>query len=111
LTYAFENLYNIHFYKSVFFEIDLIGNIRLYLKIKPNSPFLKFGEVVQNRLVVYLKAASENGNANKELISFLSKEFKLPKNNIIIERGLNIKLKTILLNSQDEAILKYLEGL
>jgi len=49
----------------------------------------------EHRLKIRLKAPPVDGEANKYLIQYLSKEFKLPKKTISISKGLTARHKTI----------------
>lgn len=56
------------------------------------------GEVLKVRL----KAVPEKGEANEELIRFLSREFKIPKSSITIVRGHTSREKTVLIKNLNE---------
>jgi len=53
------------------------------------------GELPDGTLKIKLKAPPVDGEANKELIKFLSKEWKIPKSNIKILKGKTNKTKLI----------------
>lgn len=52
-------------------------------------------EMADGTLKIKLKAPPVDGEANKELIKFLSKTWKIPKNSIQIKSGRTSKNKTL----------------
>ena len=66
------------------------------LKISPNS---SKNEIINDKTCVKIKLTAQpvEGKANKALVEFLSKLFKIPKSSIIILRGDTSKDKTLLL--------------
>lgn len=74
----------------------LLANI----KISPNS---KTNEIIKTQTETKIKITAQpiDGKANKGLIEFLSKEFKIPKTSIKIVKGETSKEKTILFETSD----------
>ena len=71
------------------------------LKIVPNSS--KNDIVLEEGFVkVKITAQPIEGKANKALVEYLSKLFKIPKTSIEIVKGENSKDKTILLKTSDK---------
>ena len=71
------------------------------LRISPNSAK---NEIIKNddgSVKVKITALPIDGKANKALVEFLSKTFKLPKTSIEIVRGETSKDKTILFKTND----------
>ena len=71
------------------------------LRISPNSAN---NEIIKNddgSVKVKITALPIDGKANKALVEFLSKTFKLPKTSIEIVRGETSKDKTILFKTDD----------
>ncbi len=71
------------------------------LRISPNSAK---NEIIKNddgSVKVKITAQPIDGKANKALVEFLSKTFKLPKTSIEIVRGETSKDKTILFKTDD----------
>ncbi|RUM57620.1 MAG: YggU family protein, partial [Nautilia sp.] len=66
------------------------------VKAQPNSSINKIAGIYDDSIKINIKAPAVEGAANKELIKFLSKEFKLSKSDIII-KGETSKRKTITL--------------
>lgn len=70
----------------------------LEIKVTPQSGKSSFEIDKQGDLKCFLKSAPEKGAANKELIKLLSKELKVPQNDIEIIAGLTIRKKKIKLH-------------
>lgn len=79
------------------------------IKISPNA---KKNEIIKTDTEVKIKITAQpiDGKANKALIEYLSKTFKIPKTSISIIKGETSKEKTILFSVKDEEkILKLKE--
>lgn len=75
--------------------------ILVNIKIVPNSS--KNDIVLEDEFVkIKITAQPIEGKANKALIEFLSKEFKIPKTSIEIVKGETNKEKTLLFRTNDE---------
>lgn len=74
--------------------------IILTLRISPNA---SKNEIIKEEagLKVKITAQPIDGKANKALIEFLSKQFKIPKSYFEIVRGETSKDKTILIKNTD----------
>jgi len=81
--------------------------IHLFIKAQPNSSKNKIAGIYGDSLKVNIKAPAVEGAANKELIKFLSKVFKVPKSEIEI-KGETSKRKILIFPFRDD-ILKKLE--
>jgi hypothetical protein len=81
----------------------LIVNIRISPNAKKNE-ILKDGEIFKLKIT----AQPIDGKANKAVIEFLSKNFRIPKTSIKIIKGETSKDKTILFETQDEDKLQKL---
>ena len=78
--------------------------ILVNIKIVPNSS--KNDIILEEEFVkVKITAQPIEGKANKALIEFLSKRFKVPKTSIEIVKGETNKEKTLLFHTADEAKL------
>jgi len=67
------------------------------IKAQPNSSKNKIAGIYdEDKLKINIKAPAVEGAANKELIKFLSKEFKIPKSEITI-KGETSKRKQVIL--------------
>ncbi len=80
----------------------------LRLKIVPNS---SKNEIIKSEdgLKVKITAQPVEGKANKALIEFLSKTFKISKSSFKIIKGETSKEKTILIKCNDEEKLQKLK--
>mgnify|MGYP001657397659 FL=1 len=78
------------------------------IKISPNS---KKNEIINEGDFTKIKITAQpiDGKANKALIEFLSKNFKIPKTSIKILKGETSKEKTILFETQDKEKLTKLK--
>jgi hypothetical protein len=66
------------------------------IKAQPNASRSEFAGVYDNdALKIRIKAPAVEGAANKELIKFLSKEFKVPKSSIEFKSGQQSKIKIV----------------
>ena len=79
----------------MFYEIK-DKKVSLRIKAQPNASKSEFAEVYgEDAIKIRIKAPAVEGAANKELIKFLSKSFKVPKSDIIFKTGHNSKIKII----------------
>lgn len=62
-------------------------DLLLRVKVQPKSSRNALGELLGDRLKVYLTAPPVDGKANAALIKQLAKEFKVAKGQIHIQRG------------------------
>lgn len=61
-------------------------------------------------LKVGLTAIAEDGKANKALIAFLAKAWKLPKSHIVIKSGQSNRNKLIFIQGDPEALEKLIKS-
>ncbi len=88
------------------------NHITVNIKALPNSSKNIIAEVMADALKIKIKAPAVEGAANKELIKFLSKSFKIPKSEILIlsgETGKNKKIK-LPLNEKIKNLIKEKEN-
>jgi len=79
----------------VFYEIKE-DKISLRIKAQPNASRSEFCELYgEDAIKIRIKAPAVEGAANKELIKFLSKSFKVSKSDIIFKTGQNSKIKIL----------------
>ncbi len=81
------------------------------LKIIPNSSKNGFvmPETPEQPIKLKVTAQPIENKANKAVIEFLSKFFKIPKTSIQVLRGETSKEKTILLKTQDESKIRFIK--
>lgn len=75
----------------------IIVNLRISPKAKKNE-IIKDGDIIK----VKITALPIDGKANKALVEFFAKNFKIPKTSIEILKGETSKEKTILFKTMDE---------
>lgn len=82
--------------------------IIINIKISPNS---KKNEIIKDGEIIKIKISAQpvDGKANKALIEFLSKTYKIPKTSIKILKGDSSKEKTILFLTKDDEKIKKLK--
>lgn len=80
----------------------------LIIKISPNA---SKNEIIKTNDGVKLKITAQpvEGKANKAVIEYLSKTFKIPKTYLEIIKGETSKEKTVLIKSKDEEKLQKLK--
>lgn len=80
------------------------------LKISPNA---SKNEIIRTHDGIKVKITAQpiDGKANKALIEFLSKQFKVPKSYFEILRGETSKDKTLLLKNIDEEKIQFINEL
>ena len=85
------------------FYIITDERVSLRVKAQPNASKSEFaGEYGDDAIKIRIKAPAVEGAANKELVKFLSKSFKIPKSAIIIKSGQNSKVKTVQFPTSDK---------
>ena len=70
-------------------------DILLRLVLQPKASRDAFIGLLGDELKITITAPPVDGQANKHLIKFLSKQFKVPKRDITVEKGLLNKHKLI----------------
>ena len=77
--------------------------VLLDIEVSPNAKReeIKGYNEWRKRIVVEMKEKPEKFKVNRELVSFFSKLFNIPKNNVKIVNGEKNPLKTILLEGID----------
>jgi len=79
----------------MFYEIK-DDRVSLRIKAQPNASKSEFCEIYgEDAIKIRIKAPAVEGAANKELIKFLSKSFKVSKSDIIFKTGQNSKVKIL----------------
>ncbi|AJC48415.1 YggU family protein [Allofrancisella guangzhouensis] len=66
--------------------------------IQPNSSKTEICREYKSSLKIKISSPAVDGKANKAVIDFLSKQFKIKKKNIIIVKGITSRQKVIALN-------------
>jgi len=72
------------------------GEVLLRIKAQPGASRSEFADLYgDDAIKVRIKAPAVEGAANKELVKFLSKSFKVPKSDIIFKNGETSKTKML----------------
>ncbi len=91
-----------------FYEIK-DDKVIINIKAQPNSSKNKIAGIYdENQIKINIKAPAVEGAANKELIKFLSKTFKVPKSEIEI-KGETSKQKKVIL-PLNEKVKEFLDS-
>jgi uncharacterized protein len=69
--------------------------VSLSIKVKPGSFKDEINFDQDNNLIIKLREKPIDGAANQALIRFLSKEFKLSKSRIVLEKGRSSQFKKV----------------
>ena len=72
--------------------------LSLYVKIKPGSFKDEIAFDTEGNLIIKIREKPIDGAANDYLIKLLSKEFKISKSNIVLEKGQTSPFKKLLIN-------------
>lgn len=67
----------------------------LNCKLQPKAAKDEFSEVANGRIKIRVTAAPVDGKANKHLVKFLAKQFKVPQNAVSIISGDANRLKRV----------------
>lgn len=73
------------------------GNLVLACILQPKASKNEFCQVMENRLKIRVKSAPVEGKANKELQSFLAREFQVAKSAVKITHGETARKKTVMI--------------
>jgi uncharacterized protein YggU (UPF0235/DUF167 family) len=76
-------------------------HIELRIIAKPNAKCSKLLNITEEGLYIALHAKPHQGEANKELIFYLSKLLRVPKSQIILQKGEGSRYKFVLLPLTD----------
>ena len=79
----------------MFYNID-DETVSLCIKAQPSASKSEFCEVYGDEAIkIRIKAPAVEGAANKELVKFLAKSFKVSKSDILFKTGQNSKIKIV----------------
>jgi uncharacterized protein (TIGR00251 family) len=76
--------------------------VKITILAKPNAKKTALVGLNEQGLQISLHAMPQEGEANKELIAYLSKLLKVPKSQIILQRGEGSRHKQVLLPLTDK---------
>lgn len=88
---------------------EIESGIIVDIKISPNA---KKNEIIKEDTGVKIKITAQpiDGKANKTLVEFLSKNFKIPKTSIKILKGETSKNKTILFETANSDKIAHIKN-
>ncbi|MCD6212893.1 MAG: YggU family protein [Sulfurovum sp.] len=79
----------------MFYKIDE-NRVSIRIKAQPSASKNEFcGIYGEDAIKIRIKAPAVEGAANKELVKFLAKSFKVSKSDIIFKTGQNSKIKIV----------------
>ena len=84
------------------------GTLLLSLYVQPRASRNELAGLHGEALKLRLTTPPVDGKANKAVIAFLSKLFKIPKSDIIIKNGLQSRSKRLMLLGIDEISIRRL---
>lgn len=84
--------------KTVPISLDKNGNICLKILAKPNAKLNQITDVSTEGIGVQINAPPTDGEANAEIIKYLSNVLGLRKNDLSLDRGSKSRNKTIVIN-------------
>jgi uncharacterized protein len=79
----------------VYFVSNYLYSVIIHVHVKPNVKTDSIIVTENNELEVRIHEAPVDGKANKYLVNYLSKVFKISRSSITILKGLNTPHKTI----------------
>ncbi|XOF32721.1 MAG: DUF167 domain-containing protein [Candidatus Electrothrix sp. YB6] len=85
-----------------YLQVQSDGSLLLSLYVQPRSARNEIAGLHGDAVKLRLTAPPVDGKANKAVITFLAKCFKIPKSAVQIRSGQQSRIKKILLNSVEE---------
>ncbi len=84
-------------------KLRINNEVYLRIKVRPNSSKTEIREIMEDETVkVDVAAIPEKGKANKELIKYLAREFKVNKENVKILSGISNRIKLVKITNGEE---------
>ncbi|XP_050542817.1 UPF0235 protein C15orf40 homolog isoform X2 [Daktulosphaira vitifoliae] len=84
------------------------GNIIIKINAKPGAKSNNITDISPDGIGVQINAPPTDGEANTELIKYLSKVLNLRKSDMLIDRGSKSRSKTILVNGTQDNIENFM---
>lgn len=81
----------------------------LFVIVRPNSRISRIVRIETDNVHIDIQAPADKDKANKELIHFLSKCLRLPRNNIQIISGQKQRNKKVLLETKRDDVFQILQ--
>ena len=77
--------------------------VSIRIKAQPNASKSEFCEAYgEDAIKIRIKAPAVEGAANRELVKFLAKSFKVSKSDILFKTGQNSKIKIVVFPLNDK---------
>lgn len=77
-------------------KLKINNEVYLRIKARPNAGKTGIREIMEDETIkIDVAALPKKGKANKELIAYLTKEFNINKENVIILSGISDRIKLI----------------
>ena len=77
-------------------KLKIYDEVYLRLRVRPNVSKTEIREIMEDETIkIDVAAVPKKGKANKELIAYLTKEFKINKENVKILSGISDRIKLI----------------
>ena len=73
--------------------------LHLFIRVQPKSSKDEFSEVMDERIKIRITAPPVDGKANKHLIKYLAKAFKVSKSQITIKNGETSRNKHLIIHN------------
>ncbi|MCF6201689.1 MAG: DUF167 domain-containing protein [Hydrogenimonas sp.] len=93
----------------MWYDMKKEGFVDLFITARPSSGKNSFAGIYDDALKVHIKAPPVDGAANKELVKFLSKSFKIAKGDIEFLSGESSKRKRIRV-PLNEKVKEFIDG-
>jgi len=80
---------------------------KIFVQVQPNTKKDEIVSFEDGILRVKISTPPVKGKANKQLIEFLSKKMKIPKSDIMIEKGATSKRKKLVIDGLTQSQLMH----
>lgn len=81
-------------------SVNKTGNATLKILAKPGSKFNQITNICENEIGIQISAPPIDGEANTELIKFLSKVLEIRKSDLSLERGSKSRHKIVIVDKE-----------
>jgi uncharacterized protein len=88
------------------------NQLTLFCHLQPGARKSQICGLYNERVKIQIQAPAVDGKANKALVEFLARQFKIAKSKVTIHKGLNQRSKTVLIDGiqQIPEVLQQLEN-
>jgi len=93
-----------------FLSVAKDGTVLLHLYVQPKSSTTRVIGLYDGLLKIGVASPPVDGKANRELVKFLAKRLRIPKNDIVLKSGAQSRRKTFKIAAlRDEQIRRILQ--